>query len=72
MSKPARSAETKSVESILLRDDKDGITTLTLNRPAARNALSEELIDTLTAALKTIGGDRSVRAVILAANGPVY
>lgn len=72
MSKPARSPEAKAAEGILLRSDKDGVTTLTLNRPAARNALSEELIDALTAALKTIGGDRSVRAVILAANGPVY
>lgn len=72
MSKPARSPEDNAAEGILLRSDKDGVTTLTLNRPAARNALSEELIDTLTAALKTIGGDRSVRAVILAANGPVY
>ncbi len=71
MSKPARSPEAKP-DPVLLRGDKDGVTTLTLNRPAARNALSEELIDALTAALKTIGGDRSVRAVILAANGPIY
>lgn len=72
MSKPAPSPEANPAESILLRGDKDGITTLTLNRPAARNALSEELIDALTAALKNIGGDHSVRAVILAASGPVY
>ena len=72
MSKPAPSPEAKSAERILLREDMGGIVTLTLNRPAARNALSEELIDTLTAALKKIGSDRSVRAVILAATGPVY
>lgn len=72
MSKPARSPEANAAEDVLLRSDKDGVTTLTLNRSKARNALSEELIDTLTAALKNIGGDRSVRAVILAANGPVY
>src|SRR6185312_15559278 len=72
MSKPASAPETKAAESILLREDMGGITTLTLNRPGARNALSEELIDTLTAALKTIAADRSVRAVILAATGPVY
>ncbi|HVT56654.1 MAG TPA: enoyl-CoA hydratase [Xanthobacteraceae bacterium] len=72
MSKPARSPETSTAEPMLLREDKDGITTLTLNRPAARNALNEELMDALIAALQTIGGDRSVRAVILAANGPVF
>lgn len=72
MSKPARSPETKPQDTILLREDKDGIATLTLNRPAARNALNEELMDALIAALQTIGGDTSVRAVILAANGPVF
>ena len=39
------SADTPSNEPILLRDDNDnGITTLTLNRPAKRNALSTELL----------------------------
>ena len=33
--------------TILLRDDRDGIALLTLNNPAARNALSEELIAAL-------------------------
>jgi enoyl-CoA hydratase/carnithine racemase len=72
MSKPARSPETKPQDPVLLREDKDGVATLTLNRPVARNALNEELMDALIAALQTIGGDRSVRAVILAANGPVF
>jgi len=72
MSKPARSPETNPQDPVLLREDKDGIATLTLNRPAARNALNEELMDALIAALQTIGGDQSVRAVILAANGPVF
>lgn len=57
---------------ILLRDDKDGIATLTLNRPAARNALSEALMDRIVATLNEVRDDRSVRAVILAASGPVF
>ncbi|HBK04581.1 MAG TPA: enoyl-CoA hydratase [Acetobacteraceae bacterium] len=57
---------------ILLRDDSDNIATLTLNRPAARNALSMGLMEVLDATLADIGEDRSVRAVIIAANGPAF
>ena len=56
----------------LLRDDEAGISTLTLNRPAARNALSEALIDRLHDELAAIGRDKSVRVVVLAASGPVF
>jgi enoyl-CoA hydratase/carnithine racemase len=58
--------------TILLREDRDGIALLTLNRPAARNALSEELIAALAAAFDAIGRDTSVRAVVIAANGPAF
>ena len=46
---------------ILLRHDSDNIATLTLNRPAARNALSMGLMEALDAALAAIAGDRAVR-----------
>ena len=54
------------------RSDLDGIATLTLNRPAARNALSLSLMSTLLRELKSIEKDDSVRAVIIAANGPAF
>ena len=54
---------------ILLRSDRDGVTTLTLNRPGARNALSRELMAALQAELEAIGDDRSVKVVVLAAAG---
>ena len=54
-------------EPILLRSDRDGIATLTLNRPAARNALSANLIAALARELDSIGRDRGTRVVILAA-----
>jgi enoyl-CoA hydratase/carnithine racemase len=57
---------------ILLRHDGDNIATLTLNRPAARNALSISLMEALDAALETIAGDPTIHAVILAANGPAF
>jgi len=57
---------------VLLREDAHGIATLTLNRPAARNSLNEALISALAEALGAIAADRSVRAVVLAANGPAF
>jgi enoyl-CoA hydratase/carnithine racemase len=57
---------------ILLRETPGGIALLTLNRPAARNSLSEGLIAELHAALKDIHDDKSVRAVVIAANGPAF
>lgn len=59
-------------ERPLLRHDADGIATLTLNRPERRNALSDGLIAALTETLDAIAEDRTVRAVIVAANGPVF
>ena len=58
--------------AVLLRADAEGIATLTLNRPKARNALSEALLDALARELDAIAADASVRAVILKANGPVF
>ncbi len=72
MPKSAAASVPDASAPILLREDRDGIATLILNRPQARNALSEALIDGLSAALKNIAADRSVRAVVLAANGPVF
>ena len=45
---------------------------LTLNRPGARNSLSEGLIAAIHAALQQIHGDASVRALVFAANGPAF
>jgi enoyl-CoA hydratase/carnithine racemase len=58
--------------SILLRDDADGIATLTLNRPDQRNALSVGLMTALEQQLDAIAEDRSVKIVILAAAGPAF
>lgn len=58
--------------AILLRQDADGIATLTLNRPQARNPLSEAMLAALSESFAAIAADRSVRVVILAAAGPVF
>jgi enoyl-CoA hydratase/carnithine racemase len=59
-------------EPILLRRDADGVATLTLNRPQARNALSMALMADLLSALEAIGGDASVKVVVLAGSGPAF
>ncbi|WP_431855269.1 enoyl-CoA hydratase [Azospirillum sp.] len=57
---------------LLLRHDQGGVTTLTLNRPAARNALSVGLMTELQAALDAIDADPSVTVVVLAGAGPAF
>jgi enoyl-CoA hydratase/carnithine racemase len=57
---------------ILLREDRDGVTTLTLNRPAQFNSLSEEMLGELQAALDAIARDASVRAVVIAGAGKAF
>jgi enoyl-CoA hydratase/carnithine racemase len=57
---------------VLLREQDESIAVLTLNRPAARNSLSEALLNALFIALDDIATDRSVRGVVLAANGPAF
>ena len=49
----------------------DRIATLTLDRPAKRNALSLEFMQQVTCALSDIGARTDVGVVILNANGPV-
>ena len=70
MSQPAEQAAT--AEPILLREDEGGIATLTLNRPKQRNSLSGALMEALTAELHRVAEDSTVKAVILAANGPGF
>jgi enoyl-CoA hydratase/carnithine racemase len=57
---------------ILLRETVGSIAVLTLNRPAARNSLSEAMIASLHAALAEIGNDATVRALVIAARGPAF
>jgi enoyl-CoA hydratase/carnithine racemase len=59
-------------EKLLLRNDADGIATLTLNRPEARNALSVALMTALEDEIERLGADRSVKVIVLAGNGPGF
>ncbi len=61
-----------SVNDLLLRADANGICTLTLNRPAQRNALSFALMEAVSDALDRIKTDPSVRVVIFTGAGPCF
>jgi enoyl-CoA hydratase/carnithine racemase len=60
-------------EPILLREDKDGVTTLILNRPKQYNALSEAMLTALQTELDRIAAtDASIRVVVIAAKGKAF
>src|ERR1700722_16092250 len=70
---PVQTARASAPESpILLRETIGSVAVLTLNRPAARNSLSETMIAALHAALNEIGENKSIRALVMAANGPAF
>ena len=56
------------MSELVLRDLSNGILRLTLNDPATRNSLSEEMIKDLHSAIN----DAEARVIILAANGPAF
>jgi enoyl-CoA hydratase/carnithine racemase len=60
------------MEQLLLRRDADGIAWLTMNRPAARNALSIGLMEALVAELGAIEADAAVKIVVIAGAGPAF
>jgi len=72
MSAQTATAASTPSQLVLLREDRGGIAILTLNRPQARNSLSEALLEALGEALSVIARDRTVRVVVLAANGPAF
>lgn len=72
MSAPPATAVRIEHTSLVTREDAGPVRVLTLNRPQARNALSEALLGALSQELSALAADRSVRAVVIAANGPVF
>ena len=67
-SRPAADAAEPPVERV----DRGPVAWLWLNRPRAYNALSEAMLDALSAALREAGDDPAVRAVVVAGRGPAF
>ena len=63
------SAVPKPDQPILLREDRDGICTLTLNRPQQMNLLTGEMLAALQTAFDAIADDEQSASSILAADG---
>ena len=59
-------------EPLVRRSTERGVTTLTLDSPANRNALSTRLVAELSDALAQADADKAVRAVVLTHTGSVF
>jgi enoyl-CoA hydratase/carnithine racemase len=60
------------VDPVLVEQGADGVTTVTLNRPDAMNALNDDLVRSLTDVLDRIRRDRSCRVVVLTGVGRAF
>ena len=57
---------------LVLRDDRQGVATLTLNRPDKLNALTPAVFVSLRAHLDALGGDDHINCVVLAGAGRAF
>ena len=56
-------------ETGLLRDDRDGVMTLTLNRPGKFNSMTEDVVEELQNAFDSVRDDPACRVIVLTAAG---
>ncbi len=63
------SALPKDAEAAVLREDRDGIAWLTMNRPQQMNLLTSAMIAALQQAFDALAKDRSIRVVVLSGAG---
>ncbi len=66
------STQATAAEPLLSRKNDGGVVSLTLNRPAQFNSLSQALMSDLQAELDRIAADSAVRVVILAGAGKAF
>jgi methylglutaconyl-CoA hydratase len=57
---------------VLIATDPSGVATVTINRPAVRNAIDETVIRLLTDAFATLAADDRVRIVVLTGTGAAF
>ena len=65
-------ARTIPSDPVLRREIEGAVALFTLNRPASRNSLSEQMLTELIDGLALLGRDTSIRAVVIAAEGPAF
>ena len=57
---------------VIRSDDENGVTTLTLNRPASFNALSEGMLSALQTELDELSKNQKLRVLVIAASGKAF
>lgn len=72
MNDPTPHAAVSNAAPLVLRETRDAVATLTLNRPQQYNALSSALLEALQSALDAIVKDASVRVVVIAGSGTAF
>ena len=74
MNQPADSLapSTENSSNDLLVNREDGVLTLTFNRPAARNALTPYMLQTMAAELAAAELDQEVRCIVLTGSGGAF
>lgn len=65
-------ARLEPANSLLKRDDLDGVMAIVMDRPEARNALSMQMVDEMRDAIAAIAKSPSARVIILHSTGPVF
>lgn len=59
-------------ETLILETDDRGVARLTLNRPDARNAMSQQMIRELSTVCELLGHDEKIRAVVFTGAGDIF
>lgn len=72
MNAAAIPSESPAPEATVLRNDADGICTLTLNRPGQFNTFTLGMFDELHRTLEAIAADPSVRVVVITGQGRAF
>ena len=63
------SAVPKASEPVLLREDRDGVCTLTMNRPQQMNLLTGEMLTALQQSFEQLSRNRDIRVIVIAGTG---
>ena len=53
------------MSELIIKDKNERVGLLSLNSPEKLNALSEEMIETLSEGLKSFGSDSNIKAIII-------
>jgi enoyl-CoA hydratase/carnithine racemase len=60
------------LEALVLREDRNAVAFVTLNRPAELNALSEQMLTALHAMIESVATDPAVRVVVIGGAGKAF